>query len=279
MRRIEDHKIASAVERLFLKACCRVDERVLMRLKEEAAREESPFGREILSQLIQNAEMAEMAGRPLCQDTGMAVVFVDWGQEVLLEGDTLEEAVNRGVRAAYDKGYFRKSVLTPLDRKNTGDNTPAIVHLRMVKGDKVRLRAAPKGFGSENMSRLVMLTPSKGIEGVKDAIVETARLAGPNPCPPIILGVGIGGTMEKAAIMAKEALLRPLGEPSDDPVLQEIEQECLERINDLGIGPMGLGGRVTCLGVHCLSYPTHIAGLPVAINTQCHAARHEEVIL
>ena len=209
----------------------------------------------------------------------MAVIFMEIGQGVHLIGGDVNEAIHRGVRRAYHDGYFRASVLSPLERVNTRDNTPAIVHMRIVPGEQITLTAAPKGFGSENMSRLWMLTPSQGIEGVKNAIVETVRLAGGNPCPPVVVGVGIGGTAECAMLMAKHSLIRECGQPSSDPLLAEMEKELLERINCLGIGPQGLGGSTTALAVHIEQMPTHIAGLPVAVNMQCHAARHKTAVI
>lgn len=209
----------------------------------------------------------------------MAVIFMDVGQDVHLTGGDVNEAIENGVRRAYRDGCFRASVLSPLTRVNTKDNTPAIVHTRIVPGERVTLTAAPKGFGSENMSRLWMLTPSQGVEGVKNAIEETVRLAGGNPCPPVVVGVGIGGTAERAMLMAKHSLTRECGAPSDDPMLADMEREMLERINNLGIGPQGLGGRTTALAVHIEQMPTHIAGLPVAVNMQCHAARHKTAVI
>lgn len=256
-------------------ACCEIGVDVLRLLEAGLEREESPFGREILSQLIENDRLAAERHMPICQDTGMAVLFMEVGQDVHFVGGDVNEAINLGVRRAYQDGCFRASVLSPLSRVNTKDNTPAIVHMRIVPGNHVTLTAAPKGFGSENMSRLYMLTPSQGIEGVKDAIIETVRLAVGNPCPPVVVGVGIGGTAECAMLMAKHSLTRECGEPSPDPMLADMERELLNRINGLGIGPQGLGGRVTALAVHIEQMPTHIAGLPVAVNMQCHAARHK----
>ena len=279
MREIDVSCVQQAVYEPFLSACCEIGEDVLALLRKRLSAEESPFGREVLRQLIENDELAAKKHMPICQDTGMAVVFMDIGQEVHFIGGDVNAAIEEGVRRAYRDGCFRASVLTPLDRVNTKDNTPAIIHMRIVPGDRVMLTAAPKGFGSENMSRLWMLTPSQGVEGVKNAIVETVRLAGGNPCPPVVVGVGIGGTAEMAMLMAKRSLTRDCGQPSEDPALAEMETELLDRINRLGIGPQGLGGRTTALAVHIEQMPTHIAGLPVAVNMQCHAARHKTAII
>ena len=279
MREINVGRVEETVRALFLSACCEIGGDVLGLLERRLEEEEAPFGREVLRQLIENDRLAAREQRPICQDTGMAVIFMDVGQDVHFVGGDVNEAIERGVRRAYRDGCFRASVLTPLTRVNTGDNTPAIVHMRIVPGEQVTLTAAPKGFGSENMSRLWMLTPAQGVEGVKDCIVETVRLAGGNPCPPVVVGVGIGGTAERAMLMAKHSLTRECGEPSPDPMLAQMEQELLARINDLGIGPQGLGGRVTALAVHIEQMPTHIAGLPVAVNMQCHAARHKTAVI
>jgi len=275
VREIDIRCVEDTVYALFMSACCDIGDDVLCRLRDGLKKEESPFGQEVLRQLIENDLLARERHMPICQDTGMAVIFMDVGQDVHFIGGDVNEAIEQGVRRAYRDGCFRASVLTPLTRINTKDNTPAIVHMRIVPGEQVKLTAAPKGFGSENMSRLWMLTPSQGIEGVKSAVVETVRLAGGNPCPPVVVGVGIGGTAERAMQMAKHSLTRDCGEPSCDPMLAEMEHELLERINDLGIGPQGLGGRTTALAVHIEQMPTHIAGLPVAVNMQCHAARHK----
>lgn len=276
MREIQAIEIEEKVYSLSLSACRRLDDAAVCALKRAAKEEQSPFGRESLRQLVENLQAAEELNLPLCQDTGMAVVFVDVGQDAHITGGLLSEAVDRGVRRAYRDGYFRASVLSPLERKNTGDNTPAILHTRIMPGDRVKITVAPKGFGSENMSRLQMLKPSAGLTGVRDFIIETVRLAGGNPCPPVVVGVGIGGTFERCAEMAKRALLRPLGQPSPDDAMAALEREMLNAINGLGIGPMGLGGSVTALAVHIETHPTHIAGLPVAVNMQCHCARHAE---
>lgn len=244
-------------------------------LNEAAGKEESGLGRQILEQLKENLHIAEAESIPICQDTGMAVVFLEIGQDVHLAGGSLEEAVNEGVRRGYKEGYLRKSVVgDPLIRKNTKDNTPAVLHTRIVDGDKIRITVAPKGFGSENMSRVFMLKPAEGEEGVKNSVLTAVRDAGPNACPPMVIGVGIGGTFEKCALMAKEALLRPVGSHSDIPYIKEMEEELLQKINMLGIGPGGLGGTTTALAVNIKTYPTHIAGLPVAVNICCHVNRH-----
>ena len=279
MRELNVKQIEDTVYALFISACCEIGEDVLSLLEKNLKTEESPFGREVLRQLIENDHLAAQKKMPICQDTGMAVIFMDVGQDVHLTGGDVNEAIENGVRRAYRDGCFRASVLSPLTRVNTKDNTPAIVHTRIVPGEQVTLTAAPKGFGSENMSRLWMLTPSQGVEGVKNAIVETVRLAGGNPCPPVVVGVGIGGTAERAMLMAKHSLTRECGTPSDDPMLANMERELLERINKLGIGPQGLGGRTTALAVHIEQMPTHIAGLPVAVNMQCHAARHKTAVI
>ena len=279
MRELNVKHIEDTIYALFMSACCEIGEDVLSLLEKNLQTEESPFGREVLRQLIENDRLAAQRKMPICQDTGMAVIFMDVGQDVHLTGGDVNEAIENGVRRAYMDGCFRASVLSPLTRINTKDNTPAIVHTRIVPGERVTLTAAPKGFGSENMSKLWMLTPSQGVEGVKNAIVETVRLAGGNPCPPVVVGVGIGGTAERAMLMAKHSLTRECGVPSDDPMLADMERELLERINNLGIGPQGLGGRTTALAVHIEQMPTHIAGLPVAVNMQCHAARHKTAVI
>ena len=279
MREIDIGRIEDAVYALCRSACCEIGEDVLTLLEQGLARERSPFGREILRQLIENDRLACARRMPICQDTGMAVVFMDVGQDVHLSGGGLTQAVDSAVRRAYRDGCFRNSVLDPLTRKNTGDNTPAVLYTRIVPGEQVEIAVAPKGFGSENMSRLGMLTPSQGLGGVLDFVVETVRLAGANPCPPVVVGVGIGSTAEGCMLLAKRQLLRDAGAPSPDPELAQIERELLERINRLGIGPQGLGGDVTALAVHAAKAPTHLAGLPVAVNMQCHAARHKRAVL
>ena len=243
-------------------------------------KEEAPLGRQILEQLQENMKIAGEDMIPICQDTGMAVIFIEVGQEVHLEGGSLEEAIHEGVRAGYSEGFLRKSVVKdPIYRENTKDNTPAVIHYSIIPGDKVRITVAPKGFGSENMSRVFMLKPADGIEGVKNAVLTAVKDAGPNACPPMVVGVGIGGTFEKCALLAKHALTRPLDSHSDIGYVQELEQELLERINRSGIGPGGLGGCTTALAVNIETYPTHIAGLPVAVNICCHVNRHALRIL
>lgn len=279
MREIPVSVISETIERLCIQACYHLGDDVKKLLVEAQEKEESPFGSQILGQILDNIDASKEEQLPLCQDTGMAVVFLEIGQDVQISGGSLAEAVNEGVRQGYLKGYLRKSVLSPLKRVNTGDNTPAIIHTEIVEGDQVKITVAPKGFGSENMSQLVMLKPADGVEGVKKFVLDTVTKAGANPCPPIILGIGIGGTMEKAAYIAKKALLREAGKPNPDQEMADLEQELLEKINATGIGPQGLGGRTTALAVHIDTFPTHLAGLPVAINVQCHAARHAEAVI
>ena len=242
--------------------------------------EEAPLGKQILEQLQENLKIAGEDMIPICQDTGMAVVFLEIGQDVHFEGGNLEDAVNEGVRQGYVEGYLRKSVVgDPLIRENTKDNTPAVLHTRIVDGDQVKIKVAPKGFGSENMSRVFMLKPAEGIEGVKDAVLTAVKDAGPNACPPMVVGVGIGGTFEKCALMAKEALTREVGSHSEIEYVKELEEELLTKINSLGIGPGGLGGTTTALAVNINTYPTHIAGLPVAVNVGCHVTRHKMITI
>ncbi|MFQ6112354.1 MAG: fumarate hydratase [Nitrospinota bacterium] len=280
MREIKTSQVVEAVKKMCMSANYNLDGGTRHALQEALRREESPAGAEVLRQLIENAELAEREKVPLCQDTGLAVVFADVGQEVHMVGGSLEEAINEGVRQGYGEGYLRKSVLCdPLRRVNTGDNTPAVIHYRVVPGDKLRLLLFAKGGGAENMSRVLMLSPSEGREGVKRAVVQRISESGANPCPPVIVGVGLGGTFEKAAELAKLALAREVGKPHPDPEIARLEKELLEEINNLGIGPMGMGGRTTCLGVQVELFPCHIASLPLAINVQCHSQRHEEVIL
>ncbi len=280
LRIISTGEITETVKKLCIEANYFLNEDIGCALCK--AREEETFApaREILDILQKNAEVAREQRMAICQDTGMAVVFLTLGQDLHITGGSLTEAVNKGVRLGYELGFLRKSVVAdPLRRKNTGDNTPAVIHTRIVPGKELVIEVAPKGFGSENMSRIAMLNPSDGLEGVKRFVVETVRLAGPNPCPPMILGIGIGGTFEKVAEMAKEALLTPLDEENPDPFYGELEKELLALVNETGIGPQGFGGKTTCLGVKILTYPTHIAGLPVAVNVGCHVTRHARAIL
>lgn len=280
MRTVHIDSIIEAIEKLCIDSNYYLNDDIIKGLKNGFQAEESDNGKEILNKIIENAQIAKERSVAICQDTGMAVVFMDIGQDVHITGGSLTDAVNEGVRRGYDKGYLRKSVVRdPIERINTKDNTPAIIHYNIIDGDKIKITVAPKGFGSENMSGLKMLTPSQGIEGVKSFIIETVEKAGPNPCPPIIVGVGIGGTMEKAAFLAKKALLRSIDTRNDVLYLKELEEEMLERINGLGIGPSGLGGRITALAVNVEVFPTHIAGLPVAVNISCHATRHSEAII
>lgn len=279
MRTIDTAIIAGEIRRLALRAGRRLTPSARRALAEAKERETSDNAAFALDTCLQNAEVAERTGLPVCQDTGMCVVFLEIGQEVALSGEFLGDAVNRAVREAYGEGCFRKSVCDPLTRKNTGDNTPAVLHTEIVPGDRVTVTVLPKGFGSENMSRLFMLTPAKGAEGILDAVVETVRLAGSNPCPPVYVGVGIGSTFDGAALLAKKALLRPVGEFSPRADAADLEKEALRRINELEIGAQGFGGKTTALGVSVETGATHIAGLPVAVNIQCHCVRAERAVL
>ena len=275
MRQIDAQAISDVVAEMCREANVFLGADVIEALEKALAEEESPAGRDVLKQLLENVEIARSEQVPLCQDTGFAVFFVEWGQEVHLKGGSLEAAINEGVRTGYREGYLRKSIVAdPLERVNTGDNTPAVIHTSLVPGDRVRITFAPKGGGSENMSALRMLKPADGVEGVVDFVINQVRAAGPNPCPPIIVGVGLGGTFEQVALLAKKALLRPLGRPHPEPLYAGLERRILEKVNDLGIGPQGFGGRITALAVHIETYPAHIASLPVAVNINCHAARH-----
>ncbi|MDY4007120.1 MAG: fumarate hydratase [Fusobacterium varium] len=280
MKELDLRKVTDEVERMCIEANYFIGKDVLDKIKEAYAKEESEVGKNILGQIIENDEIAANEQVPMCQDTGIVVVFLEIGTEVRIPGD-IYEAVNEGIRRGYEKGYLRKSVVKdPLDRVNTKDNTPAIIHTTLVPGsDKVKIIVAPKGGGSENMSVLKMLKPSDGIEGIKKLVIETIKNAGGNPCPPIIVGVGIGGNFEKAAILAKKAILRDINDKSSSPINAKLEEELLELINKTGVGPLGLGGRTTALAVKVETYPCHIAALPVAINLNCHAARHKEVEL
>ncbi|MCI6121836.1 MAG: fumarate hydratase [Lachnospiraceae bacterium] len=275
MRTIDVSEITRNIKEMCIEANHFLSTDMDVALKNAVKTEESPLGRQILDQLQENLQIAAKDMIPICQDTGMAVIFMEIGQEVHFEGGRLEDAINEGVRQGYTEGFLRKSVVgDPILRENTKDNTPAIIHYSIVEGDKVKIKVAPKGFGSENMSRVFMLKPADGIEGVKNAILTAVKDAGPNACPPMIVGVGVGGTFEKCALMAKEALTREVGSHSDIPWVKELEEEMLDKINRLGIGPGGLGGTTTALAVNVNTYPTHIAGLPVGINICCHVNRH-----
>jgi len=281
MREINCRQITETVARLCQEANYYLGEDVITALRRARQEEASPVGREILDQLLLNARIASQEKMPLCQDTGFTVVFLELGQDVRIVGGELYEAVNEGVRRGYKEGYLRSSVVRrPFSaRINTGDNTPAIIHTEIVPGDKLKVTVCPKGGGSENMSAIAMLKPADGREGVVNFVVGVVDRAGANPCPPIIVGVGIGGTMEKAALLAKKALLREVGKPHPDPEVASLEAEILKRVNELGIGPQGFGGHITALAVHVETFPCHIASLPVAVNIQCHSARHKEAVL
>lgn len=280
MRTIQVEDITKAISEMCIEANHFLTPDMDQAMKQAAETEEAPLGKQTLMQLQENLKIAGEDMIPICQDTGMAVVFMDIGQEVHFEGGALEEAIQEGIRQGYMSGYLRKSVVKdPLIRENTKDNTPGIIHYSIVSGDQVKITVAPKGFGSENMSRVFMLKPADGIEGVKNAVLTAVKDAGPNACPPMVVGVGIGGTFEKCALMAKKALTRPVGSHSEIPYVKEMEEELLERINRTGIGPGGLGGTTTALAVHILTYPTHIAGLPVGVNICCHVNRHAQRIL
>lgn len=275
MRTVQVNEITKNIKEMCIEANHFLSKDMKKALEIATENEEAPVGKQILNQLKENLTIAAEEMIPICQDTGMAVVFLEVGQDVHLEGGTLEEAVHEGVRQGYVEGYLRKSVVSdPIIRENTKDNTPAVIHTRIVSGDKVKIIVAPKGFGSENMSRVFMLKPADGLEGVRNAILTAVKDAGPNACPPMVVGVGVGGTFEKCALMAKEALTRETGVHSSVPWVRDLEEEMLEKINELGIGPGGLGGRTTALAVHVNTYPTHIAGLPVAVNICCHVNRH-----
>ncbi len=280
MREIQVSAVTEAIAELCIEANYELSSDMKAVFEQAKETEEAPLGRQILEQLEENLQIAKTDRIPICQDTGMAVVFVEVGQDVHLTGDSLEEAIHAGVRKGYTEGYLRKSVVKdPIYRENTKDNTPAVIHYSIVPGDKVTVTVAPKGFGSENMSRIFMLKPADGIEGVKDAVMTAVRDAGPNACPPMVVGVGIGGTFEKCAYLAKKALTLSADSHSEIPYVRELEEELLQKINNLGIGPGGLGGTKTALAVNILTYPTHIAGLPVAVNICCHVNRHATRIL
>jgi fumarate hydratase subunit alpha len=281
MRFVKACTITDTIERLCIEANISLNQDVMNSLRRNRDTEVSHTGRVVLDSIIENAEIAKDEGVPMCQDTGMAVVFAEIGQQVHITEGSITQAINEGVRRGYEKGYLRKSIVRdPVDRINTGDNTPAVIHYDIVDGDSIRLVLVPKGFGSENMSALKMLKPSDGIDGIYEFIIKTVEDAGPNPCPPIVVGVGIGGTMEKAAILSKKALLRPLDARGDIvEYVRELEERLLEDINRIGIGPAGIGGSTTALAVNIEVFPTHIAGLPVAVNISCHALRHAEAVI
>jgi fumarate hydratase subunit alpha len=281
MREIKTSQITENVNRLFKEANFYLSDDVLMAIEKAAQSEESPIAVEVLRQIIKNAEIAAKEQLPLCQDCGTAVVFIELGQDVHVTGGDLTKAVNEGVMRAYKEGYLRKSMADKpfSSRRNTSNNSPAIIHTEIVPGDRVKIIAMPKGGGAENMSRMVMLTPAAGRQGILEMVVKTVDEAGSNPCPPLIVGVGIGGTADQVAYLAKKALLRKVGEHNSDPEIAELEIELLQKINDLGIGPMGYGGRTTALAVNVEVFPAHIASLPVAVNLNCHSARHKEVVI
>lgn len=275
MRVINSDEIVNAVKRMCVSANCHINDDIRRALEKSLETEKSDISRGVLKNLLKNADIADKKEVPICQDTGMAVFFIEIGSEVFIEGDTLTDAVNKGIALGYTEGYLRKSVVRdPLDRVNTGDNTPAVIYCDFVKGDKLKITFAPKGFGSENKGGIKMLNPSDGVDGVIDFVTETVRKAGANPCPPMVVGVGIGGTMDKAAVLSKKALTRDIEIRNENPFYAELERTLLERINKLGIGPQGMGGTTTALSVNIETYPTHIAGLPTAVNINCHATRH-----
>ena len=280
MRIINSSLITEEVKKMCINANCHINTSIKNALENALSTEESDAGKSVLSNLLTNAEIADNKEVPICQDTGIAVFFVEVGQDVYIDGDNLEKAIEKGVKLGYTEGYLRKSVvIDPLNRVNTEDNTPPIIHYSFTDGDKIKITFAPKGFGSENKSAIKMLNPSAGRDGVVDFVLETVKKAGSNPCPPMVIGVGIGGTFEKAAELAKFALTRNIDESNQNPFYEELEKELLDKINRLGIGPQGFGGTTTALGVNIEYFPTHIAGLPVAVNINCHATRHETVII
>ena len=281
MREINVELISDTVERLCIESNYYLPHDVKKSLEDALEKEESPLAKDIIGDIIKNQEIARKNNVPICQDTGLAVIFLELGQDVRLTGGDLNDAIDEGVRRGYKNGYLRKSAVDDpfIARKNTGDNTPAIIHTKIVPGDKIKLIFAPKGGGSENMSALAMLKPSDGVKGIKQFVLDTVENAGPNPCPPIIVGIGVGGTIEKTTLIAKQALLRTVGGRNPNPDIARIEEELLEEINKLGIGPQGFGGRITALAVHIETFPAHIASMPVAVNIQCHAARHQEAII
>ncbi|MGI6712744.1 MAG: fumarate hydratase [Bacillota bacterium] len=279
MKEIFYSTVVQEVAKLCMEANYYLGQDVIDAFQKGLASEVSPTGRDILKQLVENAEIAAQEQVPMCQDCGVAVVFVEYGQDVRFKGGYLNDAINDGVIKGYEEGYLRKSMCDPFTRKNTGNNAPAVIHTKIVPGDSLKITVAPKGGGSENMSAVKMFPPAAGIEGMKEFVIETVRRAGPNPCPPIVVGVGVGGNFEKSALLAKEALLRPVGQFSSIQEVAQLEKELLDKINKLGIGPAGLGGRISALGVAIEIHPCHIASLPVAININCHAARHKSILL
>lgn len=280
VREIQVKEIKDAISDLCIEANYYVGEDIKEAIKKSKEQEPYKIAEDVLDKILINDEIAAKEKMPMCQDTGMACVFLEIGQDVHIVGGSLEDAINSGVREGYEKGYLRKSVVKdPIDRVNTKDNTPAVIYYDIVPGENIKITLAPKGFGSENMSRIGMLKPADGLQGVKDFIIETVRLAGPNPCPPMVVGVGIGGTFDKAAYLAKKALIRPINTSNGNKFYKDLEEELLQKINELGIGPQGFGGKTTALGLNIETYPTHIAGLPVAVNINCHATRHKERIL
>lgn len=280
MKDISVFKIVEAVKKMCIESNCILGKDIYNSIKKAESIESSSIGKNILNQLIENADIASKEVKPICQDTGMTVVFVDLGQDVHIIDGNITDAINNGVRKGYVEGYLRKSVVSdPIIRKNTQDNTPAVIHYNIVQGDNIKITVAPKGFGSENMSKIYMLKPSQGIDGVKSAVLDTILNAGPNACPPLVVGVGIGGNFEMSAILSKKALLRNINFNSNIPHIAELEQEILIEANKTGIGPQGLGGKTTVLGINIETFATHIAGLPVAVNISCHVTRHMEVIL
>lgn len=280
MREVNVKLIEKTIKRLCIEANYYIGEDIKDALNRSSIEEDYPLAKDILKDIIENEKIARDERVPICQDTGMACIFLEIGQDVHITGGDLEDAINEGVRRGYEEGYLRKSVVKdPIDRINTKDNTPAVIYYEIVKGSNIKIKLAPKGFGSENMSKIGMLKPSDGIDGVKKFILDTVKSAGPNPCPPMVIGVGIGGTFDKAAYLAKKALLKPIDYINESEYYKALEEELLKEINSLGIGPQGFGGLTTALGINILTYPTHIAGLPVAVNISCHATRHKEAVL
>lgn len=280
MREIHCSKITEVIRRLCIEANEHLPEDVKCAINTARKEEDGEIAKGILDNIVENYEIADNENVPICQDTGMAVVFMEIGQDVHIVGGDLTESVNEGVRQGYTDGFLRKSVVKdPIRRGNTGDNTPAILYTEIVPGDQIKITVGPKGFGSENMSRIMMFKPSAGLEGIKDFIIETVKIAGPNPCPPMVVGVGIGGTFDRCALLAKKALMRPLGSSNEDPFYADLEKELLLKINSLGIGPQGLGGRTTAIGLNIETFPTHIAGMPCAVNINCHVTRHKTEVI